>query len=232
MNTFDRQLVIQAAERYKVKLPGYVFDAQTLLDAATTYKAQVAGLEQPQLDDVTPTTIGEVVDRVLAFGQRDERLRLACKVEAIAANALDFAVMRLSSVLMTALAAPFDTVAQQFMDAYDTQQRQNPAVVATLADLIQVRDLLATGKIGDGLPGVAFDIPTRTATFPDRHAVLNRYRLRTAGKDRGTEAWFTSLLSISGVRLKWQTPEQQREHVHNLPAGDDALAKFAGGDAA
>ncbi len=217
INAGTRALLTQTAENYGIPIPDYVADAQELVDAATAYRLELTQMTEPSIGAVTPLTISATVDGILAYDQRDRRLELARRIETEATTRLDAAFGRFRGVLLTALAEPYDHAAVMFMDAYDTHTEPAPWTVATLADLIRVRDALA-GRVGEGLPGNGYDLPTRIATYPDHHSILNRQRLRTEGMSRGSRQWLDALLSIPGVRLKWQTPSEQAAHIEALPA--------------
>lgn len=216
----NRHAFALAAETYGVPVPDYITKAQALLDAAQKYKADLLALEAPTLNDVTPTTISKRVDAVLAFAQRDERLALANRIEAAADTEVETAwCLRFKLTLMTDLAEPFDEAAQAFMDVYDNDDpnaHQDPAVVATLGELVRLRDLLTSGRRGDGLPGEMYDLPTRVTVLPDQDAITRKIPVRVGNLTRGSIEWLNAMLSIDGVRLKWHTPAQQAEHVAGL----------------
>jgi|GEM_PF-2477527 hypothetical protein len=225
MSSMDRYFLASAAETYGVTIPGYLADAKALLDAATKYRVGVEALEPPTLAGITPKTIASAIDAVLAFAQRDERLRLATRVETIADSDLETAYMRFKQVLLTELAPTFDKAAQAFMTVYDgpAPNVQDPAIVVTLGELVRLRDQMA-GRVGDSTPRhSAADLPTRCATLPCIDVLAVKVGARTFGTQRGSIEWLNGMLSVPGVRLKWQTPLEQTAHVAGLPVSYPAM---------
>src|ERR1019366_1840719 len=149
----QRYFLSTAAETFTVAKPDYLLDAEAFHDAATGYRTQVEQAAQPTLAGVTAKTIGKKIDAILAAAQHGERLRLATLVEHTADGLLETAYMRFAGVMMTALAKPFDEAAEKFMAVYDRNPTapQDPATVATLGELVRVRDLMA-GRVGDATP--------------------------------------------------------------------------------
>ena len=215
----ERYFLDNAAETYGVTVPGYLADAKAFLDAATTYRTEVEQTAQPTLEGVTAKTIGKTIDAILAAAQRGERLTLATRVETIADGLLTDAYARFKLVLMTDLAAPFDKAAVEFMAVYDRapDAPQDPALVATLGELVRLRDEFA-GRVGQSTPqGDAYDLPTRCAVLPYRDVIAVTVPARTHALQRGSLEWLNAMLSVEGVRLKWHSPAQQAAHVAALP---------------
>jgi len=230
MSNMDRHFILNAAETYGITHPDYLTTAQTFLEAAQTYQAKAAALTQPTLEDVTAKTISVKVDAVLAFAQQTERLTLAARVVAIADGQVETAIMRFKGVLMVELAKPFDKAASKYMAVYDTNPLapQDMATVATLLDLMRMRDLLATSaRTRNDLPGEVYDWPTRVATLPDKDVLARKIPVRTGDCRRDSVEWFNGMLSIPGVRLKWQTPAQQAAHAAALPRESTAYTASA-----
>ncbi|HWC35817.1 MAG TPA: hypothetical protein VG650_13450 [Mycobacteriales bacterium] len=216
MNTAStRSLVAAAAETYGVKHPPYVVEAQRLADAATAYRLEVERLTEPSLESVTAGTISKVIDQVLAFDQRARRLELARRVEVEALVKLDAAFSRFKGVMLQSLAGPFDSAAATFMASYDSGTTPDPKIVATLTDLVRVRDLLSD-RVDEGFPMSNTDLPTRVAVWQSRDDLI-RLRHRANGTERGSQPWLEAVLSLGG-RLKWQTRHEQIAHVTALPA--------------
>jgi hypothetical protein len=146
---------------------------------------------------------------------------LAGRVETIADSDLETAYWRFKTVLMDKLAVPFDKAASEFMAVYDgaAPNVQDPATVATLADLVRLRDKIAPGRVGDATPANSgLDLPTRCATLPCKEVNLVTLPGRTHAMQRGSLEWLNAMLSVDGVRLKWLTPAEQNEHTVALPA--------------
>ncbi len=225
----NRHILANAAETYGVALPDYLTTAKALLEAAETYKADVAALTPPTLEGVTAKTIAKTIDAVLAFAQRDDRLKLASRVEAIADAAVEFAYMRFQETLMTDLAKPFDKAASKFMAVYDANPHaaQDPATVATLCDLIRLRDQMA-GRVGASTPtGDLYDLPTRVTTLPNKDVLARKIPVRVGNLRHDSVEWLNAMLSIEGIRLKWQTPAEQAAHIATLPRYSEAYTASA-----
>jgi len=220
MSSMDRYFLASAAETYGVTIPDYLAEAKALLDAATKYRIEVEALEQPTLAGITPKTIGVKVDAVLAFAQRDERLRLASQVENTADGLLTDAYARFQQVLLVELAKPFDDAAEAYMTVYDNPDpgvTQDPAIVLQLGELVRLRDQMA-GRVGDATPTHSgADLPTRCAVLPYKDVLAVKVPHRTHALGRGELPWLNAMLSIEGVRLKWQTPTQQAAQVDAMP---------------
>lgn len=209
--SMDRFFLANAAEDYKIEIPDYLAEAKGFLAAATKYRTDLEALGAPTLAGVNAKTIVKTIDAVLAFAQRGDRLVLAAQVEHIADGLLEDAYARFKQVLLIELAAPFDKAAAEFMAVYDRtpDARQDPATLATLGELVRLRDLLAPGRVGDATPANSgLDLPTRCATLPSKEVILVRLPGRTHGLQRGSLEWCNAMLSVDGVRLKWHTPAQ------------------------
>ena len=221
----QRYFLANAAETYGVNLPEYLVEAKTFLDAATKYRTEVETAAQPTLVGVTAKTIAKTIDAILAAAQHGERLTLATRVETIADGLLTDAYARFAGVLMIALAKPFDEAASRFMAIYDgpASNVQDPATVATLGELVRVGDLMA-GRVGQSTPaGDGFDLPTRCAVLPCKDVIAVKLPHRTSMLQRGSREWLDAMLSVDGVRLKWQTPDQQAAQVASLPRSYPAM---------
>jgi hypothetical protein len=220
MSSMDRYFLASAAETYGVDLPEYLVTAKAFLAAATKYRTEVEALEQPTLAGVNAKTIAKTIDAILAGAQHGERLTLASQVENTADGLLTDAYMRFKQVLLTELAAPFDKAAAEFMAVYDRNPDapQDPAMVATLGELVRLRDQMA-GRVGDATPTHSgADLPTRCAVLPCKDVLAVKVPHRTHALGRGELPWLNAMLSIEGVRLKWQTPTQQAAQVAAMPA--------------
>jgi hypothetical protein len=220
MSSMDRYFLASAAETYGVDLPEYLVTAKAFLAAATKYRTEVEALEQPTLAGVNAKNIAKTIDAILVCAQHGERLTLATRVETIADGDVETAYMRFKQVLLTDLAAPFDKAAEKFMAVYDRapDAPQDPATVATLGELVRVRDLMA-GRVGAATPTHSgADLPTRCAVLPCKAVLAVKLPSRTHALGRGELPWLNAMLSIEGVRLKWQTPTQQAAQVDALPA--------------
>jgi hypothetical protein len=220
MTTQERFLLAAAAETYSVTLPEYLVTAKAFLAAATKYRTETEALAQPTLDGVNAKTIAKTIDAILAADQHDDRLALAVRVERNADSLLETAYARFKGVLLTELAKPFDQAAAEFMSTYDRapDAPQDPATVATLGELVRVRDLLHPGRVGGGTPTHSgADLPTRCATLPCKDVLAVKLPARTHALQRGSLEWCNAMLSVDGVRLKWQTPAQQAAQVDALP---------------
>jgi hypothetical protein len=123
---------------------------------------------------------------------------------------------RFSRPLMEALRVPFDTAATAYMGG---DQRSLP----TLCALGVVRDLLAEGwppptlQVRSQADGGEFE---RSIRVLDVGSVLCAERLlpcATRGTTRLQPDWFAAALSISGVKIKWQTPTDQVAMDARLP---------------
>jgi len=219
MTDIQRMAYARAAATYGVPIPDYLATAQAFHAAATAYRVGVETAVQPTLAGITAANIAATVDAILAAGQHDDRLALATRVETIGYGLLGDAYMRFKEVLMIELAAPFDKAAQKFMTVYDRDPNapQDPATVATLEDLVRLRDMLA-GRVGASTPtGDVYDLPSRCTTAPNRDALTGHMTSRTHLLGRGSLEWLNAMLAIPGVRLKWQTPAQQVAHIAALP---------------
>jgi hypothetical protein len=132
--------------------------------------------------------------------------------------------MRASRPIMEALRAPFDTAANAFMMG---DQGSLPA----LCSLGQIRDLLAEGwpppitnmhdvttlQVRSQADGGEFERSTRVL---DVGGVIMAERLlpcATRGTTRLSPAWFEAALTISGLKIKWQTPIDQVAMDWRLP---------------
>jgi len=220
MSNMEGILLAGAAETYGVTIPDYLVTAKAFLDAATKYRTEVEALEQPTLEGVNAKNIGVKVDAVLAFAQRDDRLALAVRVEHIADGDVETAYMRFKLVLLTELAKPFDKAAAEYMAVYDRAPdgAQDPALVATLGGLVRLRDQMAPGRVGAATPRHSgADLPTRCATLPYLDVLAVKIPHRTHALERGSLEWLNGMLSVEGVRLKWQTPAQQAAQVDAMP---------------
>ena len=219
--SMDRYLILNAADTYDIAHPDYLVTALTFLEAAKSYQAKVAALTVPTLDGVNATNIAQTIDAVLAFAQQAERLTLATRVVAIADSAVESAIMRFEVVLMTDLAKPFDEAAEAFMAVYDSNPTapQDPATVATLCALIRLRDQLGarSSRIRNDLPGDMYDLPTRVTVLPSKDIFHAKIPVRAGHLRHDSIEWVNAMLSIDGVRLKWQTPAQQAAQVASLP---------------
>jgi hypothetical protein len=216
----QRYFLTTAAETFAVAKPDYLLEAEAFLAAATKYRTEVETAAQPTLEGVTAKNIGKKIDAILAAAQHGERLTLATRVESIANGDVETAYMRFAGVLMTALAEPFDKAAQKFMAVYDRapDAPQDPALVATLGELVRLRDEMAPGRVGDATPtNGALDLPTRCALLPCKDVIAVTIPARTRMLQRGSLEWLNAMLSVEGVRLKWHTPAQQAAHVASLP---------------
>ena len=72
--------------------------------------------------------------------------------------------------------------------------------------------------MGQSTPqGDAYDLPTRVTVLPYKDVLAVKIAHRTHGMQRGSVEWLSAMLSVEGVRLKWQTPAQQAAHVAALP---------------
>jgi hypothetical protein len=229
MNMQQRFFLANAAETYGVRLPEYLVEAKTFLDAATKYRTEIETIEQPTFEGVTAKNITKTIDAIIAAAQHGERLTLATRVETIADGLLEDAYMRFKQVLMIGLAKPFDEAAEAFMAVYNgpAPHVQDPAMVATLGELVRLRDQLA-GRVGQSTPaGDGFDLPTRVAVLPCKDVIAVKVPHRTSMLQRGSLEWLNSMLSVDGVRLKWQRPDQQAAQVAGLPRSYSATAKLS-----
>ena len=219
MSAMERNTLSTAARTYGVTKPDYLLEAEAFLAAATKYRIEVETAAQPTLAGVNAKNIAKRIDAILAAAQNGERLTLATRVEVIANGDVETAYMRFQGVLMTALAKPFDELASRFMAAYDSapDAPQDQALVAKLGELVRVRDQMA-GTVGQSTPqGAAYDLPTRCALLPYRDVIAVTVPARTRMLQRGSIEWLRAMLSVEGVRLRWNTPAQQAAHVAALP---------------
>jgi hypothetical protein len=222
----ERYFLANAAETYGVPKPDYLLDAEAFLDAATKYRTEVEALTPPTLAGVGAKNIAKTIDAILVFSQRDERLRLAARVEHIADGDVETAYMRFKQVLLTDLAKPFDEAAQKFMAVYDRNPDapQDPATLATLGELVRLRDQMAPGRVGDATPSHSgADLPTRCATLLCMEDLAVKIPHRTHAMQRGSVEWCNAMLSVDGVRLKWQTPAEQASHTAAIPRAYAAM---------
>jgi hypothetical protein len=221
----QRFFLSNAAETYGVAKSADLVAAEAFLDAATKYRTEVEALEQPTLEGVTAKTIARKIDAILAAAQHSERLTLATRVETIADGLLTDAYARFKGILMIDLAKPFDEAASRFMAVYDgaAPHVQDPATVATLGELVRLRDQMA-GRVGDATPSSdGFDLPTRVAVLPCKDVIAVKVPHRTHGMQRGSIEWLDAMLSVEGLRLKWHTPAQQAAQVAALPRSYPAM---------
>jgi hypothetical protein len=221
----QRFFLSNAAETYGVDKSADLVAAEAFLDAATKYRTEVEALEQPTLEGVTAKTIARKIDAVLGAAQHGERLTLATRVETIADGLLTDAYARFKQVLMIDLAKPFDAAAEAFMAVYDgaAPHVQDPKTVEQLGELVRLRDQMA-GRVGQSTPaGDGFDLPTRVATLPCKDVIAVKLPHRTHGMQRGSLDWLNAMLSVDGLRLVWQRPDQQAAAVAALPHSYPAM---------
>jgi hypothetical protein len=217
MNAMERNLLDNVAETYGVTLPEWFVEAKTFATASTKYRVEVEAVVPPTLAGVTAKTFAKRIDAILAAAQHDERLRLAAEVERTAGGLLVAAYARFAGVLLTELAEPFNAAAEAFMAAYDSNATPTPEVVATLGELVRVRDVMAN-RVGDATPTYpAADLPTRCATLPHLTVLAVALPKATHALTRGSVEWCNAMLGVDGVRLKWLSPAAQSAHVASLP---------------
>jgi hypothetical protein len=131
---------------------------------------------------------------------------------------------RFSRPLMEALRAPFDTAATAYMGG-------NQGSLPTLCALGQIRDLLAEGwpppltnhgnvttlQVRSQADGGEWE---RSIRVLDVGSVLMAECLlpdATRGTTRLQPDWFAAVLTVPGVKIKWQTPTDQVAMDWRLP---------------
>jgi hypothetical protein len=226
-----RQLILSAADDYEVELPDSVTDAQKLHAAALSYVSKIEATTQPTIASITaPKDVAPIVDALLAWPQRDERLLIARRVEVEMRVRLNAAVEGFGTVLHSALGPVFTAAAADFTARYEAGDQQDPATVATLSDLVRVADALA-GPVDQGFSMTGSDRPTRVLVWRTRNDMI-RLRHRASDTQRGSQPWLEAALSL-GATLTWQTRAEQIAHVAALPTGERPLATAStAGDAA
>ena len=214
-----RQDIVQltiVCEDFGIPLPDYVIAAQHLKAAASALYVKVDAETPPTTNGVTAKSLEATFKALLAWPGHDARMAVAAQLSQVADTAESDAWARFSQPLMEQLRAPFDRLAGQFMITYDSGAPQDAAAVATLGELVRVRDQMA-GRVGDATPTYsAADLPTRCATLPYLDVLAVQVPARTHALQRGSLEWLNAMLSVEGCRLRWHTPIEQAAHVAGL----------------
>jgi hypothetical protein len=124
--------------------------------------------------------------------------------------------MSFSLSLMERLRVPFDTAAT-------TYTAGDATALPTLCALGAVRDLLAeawhppTLKGRSEGNGIEWERALRVLDVGDVILAEKLLPIVTRGTTRLEPAWFAAVLSLSGVKIKWQTPADQLAMDERLP---------------
>ena len=132
--------------------------------------------------------------------------------------------MRASRPIMEALRAPFDTAATAYTAGDAT-------ALPTLCALGQIRDLLAEGwpppitqhgdvttlQVRSQADGGEFERSIRVLDVGSVWCAERLLPCATRGTTRLSPAWFAAVLTIPGLKIKWQTPTDQVAMAWRLP---------------
>jgi hypothetical protein len=240
MSDMNTATIYAAARQRDLDMPAAVTAAEELVTAARTMHEEITNETRPDLTTLTAKTLRKAHAAMVAFENRDARLRAADQIVASAQQSLDNAEFVSAGQLTETFAKRFAESAGTFVTAYAALDGNldvaRIAIDATLAEqygslraaadeLDQLRDVRAAyspvGSRADTVSDI-FEEASRCCRVADSQAIH-----RSPVRGRGIEYW--GRLVDLGFELRWQSNAEQEENSATVARRPSWLATPAGG---
>ena len=198
-----------ACNSHGITISKRITDAEKLHQAATDLVATIRAEVQPALDSLTLKTLDATFAALLSWPSNTIRAEVATRLERAAAQQIVDAWQEYAPDLMELFRTPFNDAAAKF-------SKGDKTALPVLNELGRVRDALALACPAS-VRNWQFDEISRLLFIPSVKTLIERMPVRTDILRRHDGEWWTLALAIDGVKIVWNSPEDQLKLDTTMP---------------
>ena len=198
-----------ACNSHGITISKQIIAAEKLHEAASDLVATIRAEVEPDIYALTLKTLDSTFAALLSWPSNPARLAVAVRLERTAAQFIVDAFNAYAGELMESFRKPFDDAAIRFTAG-------DKSALPVLNELGRVRDALALA-LPVTVRNRQFDELSRCLFIPSVKTLIERMPVRTDVLRRHEGQWWALALAIPGVRLVWNSPEDQKNLNDTLP---------------
>ena len=190
-----------ACNNYGITISERITDAEKLHQATTDLVATIRAEVEPDIYALTLKNLDSTFAALLSWPSNSVRLATATRLERTAAQFIIEAWQEYAGELMEAFRQPFNDAATRFTAGDKT-------ALDVLNELGRARDALALA-LPANVRNRQYDELSRCLFIPSVKTLVEKMPVRSDVLRRQEGEWWTLALKVPGVKLQWNSPEDQ-----------------------